>query len=146
MKSATHFTKTMLAFMVSLLVFTSCKQNTDSTPAPVADLATRTAGQYTYSELSYGGKTLPASQTDMKGSIIVTRKTATTVNMVLDFRIKSTGDEFLVLTADDVQVTEAGDEVSFVYQGSTVGKLKANKLTISGEDDANVPFGISATK
>ncbi|MBO0952596.1 hypothetical protein [Fibrella forsythiae] len=146
MKTVPTFSRMMLAFMLGILMFTSCKKDNDTTPSPMADLATRIAGQYTYSELSYGGKTRPADQTDMKGSIVVTRKTATTVNMVLDFRIKSSGEEFLVLSADDVQVTETGGEVSFMYQGSKVGILKANKLTINGEDDANVPFGISATK
>ncbi|RYF74019.1 MAG: hypothetical protein EOO39_09335 [Cytophagaceae bacterium] len=146
MKTVATFSRMVLAFTLSILMFTACKKDNESTPTPTADLATRVAGQYTYSELSYGGSTLPANQTDMKGTIKVTRKTAATVTMALDFRIKSTNEEFLVLTADDVQVTEAGSEVSFVYQGDRVGVLKGNKLTVNSEDASNVPFGISATK
>lgn len=138
------FRSLLLALLVALS-FTACKKGND--PAPAADVATRVAGQYTYSELSYGGKTLPADQTNLKGSISITRQTASTVSMNLNIRQKSTNDEFMVLSVDGMDVSESGNgDVSFRYEGEQVAVLKGNKLTINGEDDDNVRFSLSATK
>jgi uncharacterized glyoxalase superfamily protein PhnB len=144
MKSLIRFRIAWLALLLSAALFTACKKGTD--PAP-ADLATRAAGQYTYSELTYDGKTLPASETNLKGNINVTRTTGTTVALALDIRLKSTNEEFMVVTADGVEVAEAGSgDISFRYEGEQVATLKGSKLTINGEDESNVPFRISATK
>ena len=144
MKPVYRFRHVWLALLLSAGLFTACKKEAD--PAP-ADLATRVAGQYTFSELAYDGKTLPASQTNLKGKVDVTRQTATTVAMALDIRLKSTNDEFMVLTADGVDVVDAGSAgISFRYHGEQVATLNNNKLTINGEDDNNVPFRLSATK
>lgn len=134
----------LLALLVAFS-FTACKKGND--PAPAADLATRVAGQYTYSELAYGGKTLPADQTNLKGTITITRQTASTISMDLNIRQKSTNDEFMVLSADGMDVSESGSgDVSFRYEGEQVAVLKGNKLTVNGEDDDNVKFSLSATK
>jgi hypothetical protein len=144
MKSVLRIRFAWLALLLSASLLTACKKEAE--PAP-ADLATRVAGQYTFSELAYDGKTLPASQTNLKGKVDVTRQTGNTVTMALDIRLKSTNDEFMVLTADGVEVVDAGSAgVSFRYQGEQVATLNSNKLTINGEDDNNVPFRISATK
>lgn len=144
MKHVFRFRFVWLALLLSTTLFSACKKAAD--PAP-ADLATRVAGQYTFSELSYNGKTLPASQTNLKGSVTLTRSTPTTVAMALDIRLKSTGDEFMVISADNVEVSEAsGGEVSFRYEGERIATLSGSKLTINGEDDDNVPFKLSATK
>ena len=145
MKSVVRFRFVWLALLLSATLFTACKKEKD--PAPAADLATRVAGKYTYSELSYNGKILPASQTNLKGDVTVTRQTATTVSLALNILTKSANEEFMVLSADGVDVSEAtGGEVSFRYQGQQVGTLSGNKLTINGEDESNVPFHLSATK
>ncbi len=134
-----------LALVLSATLFSACKKS-GVDPAP-ADLATRVAGQYTFSELSYNGKTLPASQTNLKGSVTLSRSTATTVEMALDIRMKSTGEEFMVLTADEIEVSEGGSgDVSFRYEGERIATLNGNKLTINGEDEDNVPFKLMATK
>lgn len=144
MKPVVRIRYAWLAILLSASLFTACKKEVE--PAP-ADLATRVSGQYTFSELSYDGKILPASQTNLKGKIDVTRQTGTTVTMALDIRLKSTNEEFMVLTADGVDVVDAGSAgVSFRYQGEQVATLSNSKLTINGEDEKNVPFRLSATK
>jgi hypothetical protein len=145
MKHPFRFRFVWLALLLSATLFSACKKS-GVDPQP-ADLATRVAGQYTFSELSYNGKTLPASQTNLKGSVTITRSTASTVEMALDIRMKSTGEEFMVVTADDIEVSEAsGGDVSFRYEGERIASLSGSKLTINGEDEDNVPFKLTATK
>lgn len=145
MKSVLRFRFVWLALLLSTTLFTACKkQNVDPKPA---DAATQAAGNYTYSELSFNGKTLPASQTNLKGTINVTRQTGSTVMMDLNIRQKSDNGEFMVLSADGIDVSDAGNgTLSFRYEGEQIGTLKGNKLTINGEDEDNTPFTISATK
>ena len=145
MKSVLRFRFVGLALLLSTTLFTACKkQNVDPQPA---DAATQAAGKYTYSELSYNGKTLPSDQTNLKGTITVTRQTGSTVTMDLNIRQKSSNDEFMVFSADDIDVTDAGNgNLSFRYDGEQIGTLEGNKLVINGEDDSNVRFTIGATK
>lgn len=146
MKPVFRFRFVWLALLLSTTLFTACKkQNVD--PVTPADAATQAAGKYTYSELSYNGKTLPADQTNLKGTINVTRQTGSTVTMALDIRQKSTNDEFMVFSADGIDVSDAGNgSLSFRYEGEQIGTLKGKKLVINGEDDSNVRFTIGATK
>ncbi|WP_461055318.1 hypothetical protein [Spirosoma arcticum] len=145
MQSVLRFRFVGLALLLSTTLFTACKkQNVDPQPA---DAATQAAGQYTYSKLSFDGKTLPASQTNLKGTISVTRQTGSTVTMALDIRQKSDNEEFMVLSADGIDVSDAGSgTLSFRYAGEQIGTLKGNKLTINGEDDNSTRFTIRATK
>ncbi len=146
MNSVFRFRVVWLALLLSTILFSACKKNNVEPVAP-ADAATQAAGKYTYSELSYDGKTLPANQTNLKGTIDVTRQTGSTVTMTLDIRQKSGNDEFMVFTANDINVSEEGNgNLSFRFDGEQIGALKGNKLTINGEDDNNVRFTISATK
>lgn len=84
---------------------------------------------------------------NLKGTINVTRQTGSTVPMALDIRQKSSNDEFMVFTANGIDVSDAGNgNLSFRYEGEEIGTLKGNKLVINGEDDSNTRFTIGATK
>lgn len=145
MKPVVRFRFLWLALLLSTTLFTACKKN-NVDPQP-ADAATQAAGKYTYSELSFNGKTLPADQTNLKGTITVTRQTGSTVMMDLNIRQKSSNEEFMVISVEDVDVSDAGSgNLSFRYDGEQIGTLAGKKLTINGEDDNNDRFSISATK
>lgn len=134
-----------MVLLMGSTLFTACKKNVE--PVAPADAATQAVGKYTYSELSYNGKTLPASETNLKGSVTITRETESTVEMDLDIRQKSSNGEFMVFSVDGVDVIDQGSgNLSFKYDGEEVAKLKGKKLTINGVDDDNVKFTIVATK
>ncbi len=134
-----------LFLLLAITSLSACKKETDATPT--GDLGTRAAGQYTLTEISAGGKTLPAAQADLKGSINVTRQTATSVNLDFNIREKSTNDEVLVGTADGLEVSSAGgNAISFRGDNAEVATLSGNRLSIKVEDDNGVDVTFVATK
>ncbi|GAB3178046.1 hypothetical protein [Telluribacter humicola] len=133
-----------LLMILMVTVLSSCKKDKDII-AP--DAATAIAGQYTYSELTYNGKTLPANQTDLKGSVKLTRQTASLVDIALNIRIKSSDSEFLVGTLDGADVIDQGSgNYSLSYENDEFGQIKGEKLTIKGVDSDGVSFTITAKK
>ena len=144
MKTTVRFRFVWLALLLTTTLLVGCKKNNvDPAPEPAA----QAAGTYTYSELTFNGKTLPASQTNLKGTIIVTRESASKVSMDLNIRQKTDNSEFLVLSGGDIDVLDAGSgKLTFKYDGEQIGEWSNNKLTINGVDDSNVHFTIGATK
>ncbi|UFH51839.1 hypothetical protein [Spirosoma sp. KNUC1025] len=144
MKSLLFFRRaTLLALLVAVSLSACKKSNSD--PAP--DMGARVAGQYNYSELTTGGKTYPASQTNLKGGILVTRESATTVSIELNFQIKSTGETYAEDSASNVTVVEtSGGNVEYRYGGNVIAKGSGNKISIEGEGPDGEPLTISATK
>ncbi|RRB06307.1 hypothetical protein [Larkinella rosea] len=125
--------------------FTACKNDTD--PAPAPDLATQTAGLYTYSELAYSTKTVSADHTNLKGTITITRQTETTVSLDVKIRVKSDGSDFMVVTVDDVELMETSSGTfALHYDGEHVGMVKGNTVKIEGIDEEQVKFTITAIK
>ncbi len=142
MKTTFRFRFVWVALLLSTTLFTACKKDGTEPVAP-ADAATQAAGKYTYSELSYNGKTLPADQTNLKGTITVSRQTNATVMMDLNIRQKSNNDEFMVIEAEDIDVTDKGNgNLSFSYDGEEIAKLNGNKLNPqAGEQARQVRVG-----
>ncbi|KAA9340355.1 hypothetical protein [Larkinella humicola] len=125
--------------------FTACKKDAD--PAPAPDLATQTAGLYTYSELAYSTKTVSADHTNLKGTITVTRQTETTVSLDVKIQVKSDGSDFMVVSVDNVELMETSSgAIALHYEGEHVGMVKGNTVKIEGVDDEQVKFTITATK
>lgn len=144
MKKFNYFRTIPLLIILMTVVFSSCKKDKDIV-AP--DAATAIAGQYSYAELTYNGKTLPANQTDLKGSVTLNRQTESMVEIALDIRMKSSNSEFLVGSLDDVVVADQGNGTySLSYEGEEFAQIKGKKLTFKGEDVDGVPFTIGATK
>ncbi|MBO0952890.1 hypothetical protein [Fibrella forsythiae] len=131
----------LLLLLVSSL--SACKKNNDVT---ALDAAASVAGRYTFSELSYGGRVVSAADSDLRGTITLTRQSASSVDMVIDLRIKSTNDEFVVQTVNGVQLATQGELTTLRYQGDQLAQIKGNKLTIEGDDADGVPFAVTATK
>ncbi|GAB4014271.1 hypothetical protein GCM10028808_36240 [Spirosoma migulaei] len=143
----TRLTFRFPAFLVVLFIasLTSCKKGNEVAPAP--DLAARVAGTYTYSELTTGGKTYPASDTNLKGTITLGRQTATTVSIQLAIINKTTNETFADDAAEGVSVTEASNgNVELRYQGNVIAKVNGSKVSIEGEDEAGTSFTLTATK
>ena len=138
----TQYRAALLMLLVALSI-SACKKDSNE-PSP--DLGTRAAGQYTFSELTFDGKTLPASQTNLKGTVSVVRQTATNVSMELNITSKSTNEDFLVGSVDNIDLVNSGSDVEFRAQGDKVATLSSKKLTIRGRDDNDVEFSIIATK
>lgn len=133
-----------LFLLVGITSLSACKKEQDVTPT--GDLGTRAAGTYTLTEISGGGKTIPAAQADLKGTISVTRQTATSVDLNFDIREKSTNDEVLVGSADGLEVSSAGSAISFKGQNAEVATLNGNKLSIKIEDSNGVDVTFVATR
>ncbi|GAB2779124.1 hypothetical protein GCM10027275_23320 [Rhabdobacter roseus] len=133
---------TLLLLWAATALLSSCKKEKD--PAP--DLATRVASTYVFSELFYDGRTIPAKDTDLKGSVRITRKTETTVDIQLDIRQKSTNDDFMAYDVEGVILTENGSEVFLAYEGEQFAKIKGDAITVTGEDSAGERFAIIAKR
>ncbi|GAB4018902.1 hypothetical protein [Spirosoma koreense] len=144
MKTFVLFRRSALLALLFAVSLSACKKS-NSDPAP--DLASRVAGTYTYSEFVTGGKSYPASGTNLKGTITVTRQTASTVDMKMNLTLKSTGDVFADDAASSVNVTEAsGGNIELTYQGTVIARVNSNKISVDGEDPQSGTFTINATK
>ncbi|CCH53178.1 hypothetical protein BN8_02254 [Fibrisoma limi BUZ 3] len=144
MKTTLRLRFVWFALLLSTTLFTACKKENVDPVAP-ADLADRVAGTYKYAELSANGQTLPADETNLKGTITVSRQTATTVRMVFAISLKN-GNPFLDDTFDDVEVSETGDEILYQVDGQTFARGKGNAISINGRDSANKAFTLTAKK
>ncbi len=134
-------------FLLLIVASLSACKKTNDVVAPAPDAASSVAGKYTFSELSYNGKTVSAADADLKGTINLTRQSATTVDMAVDLRAKSDNTEFIVDTVEGVEVADLGSgNTSLRYNGNQVAQIKSNKLTISGKDEDGVAFSITAAK
>ncbi|GAB3943133.1 hypothetical protein GCM10028805_08870 [Spirosoma harenae] len=131
-----------MLFAVSL---SSCKKESANDPSP--DMGARVAGTYTFSELTTKGKTYPASETNLKGTITLVRKSATSVSIKMSLLLKSTNEVFADDAADNVTLVDAGSgTVELTYQGVTIARVNGNKISTDGEDESGAAFTISATK
>ncbi len=147
MNMKTLFFFRMPALVVLLLVaaLTGCKKGSNTDPAP--DLAGRVAGQYTFSELTAAGKTYPASQTNLKGTITVARQTANTVSVKASINLKSTNEVYADDLVDDVTVTETGGgNIEFQFDGTVIARGTGSKISIEGEGADGVSFTLTASK
>ena len=143
MKTRLSVRAVLLALFVAASLSACKKSNSD--PAP--DLAARVAGQYTFSELATGGKTYPASQTNLKGSINVTRQTPTTVSMSVSLNLKSTNETYAEDSVDNVTVSETSSgNVEFRSGSTVIARATGNKISIEGAGDDGVDLTIYATK
>lgn len=144
MKTRVSFRTALLALLV-VASLSACKKSDSETAAP--DLASRVAGQYNFSELSASGKTYPASETNLKGSITVTRQTATTVSMKVNLALKSTNETYADDSVENVTVVEtSGGNVEFRYNNNVIARANGSKLSIDGEGADGVDLTISANK
>ena len=144
MKTTLRLRFVWFALLLSATLFTACKKENVDPVAP-ADLADRVAGTYKFAELSANGQTLPADETNLKGTITVSRQTATTVRMVFAISLKN-GNPFLDDTFDDVEVSESGSEILYEVDGQTFARGKGNSISINGRDSANKAFTLTAKK
>ncbi len=145
MKTLVSFRLPVLLLLLVIASLTGCKKGDNTEPAP--DVAARVSGQYSFSELATGGKTYPASQTNLKGTITVTRQTATTVSMQLNIRLKSTNEAYADESAEGVTVSETGSgNVEYQLDGTVIARGSGNKISIEGEGDDGVAFTLTATK
>lgn len=135
----------LFLLLLGVASLSACKKETDVTPT--GDLGTRAAGQYTFSSLTFNGKTLPASQADMKGTIKLTRTAPTTVTVEVDIRTKSSNGEIIVDSVAGVALSSTGaDGISLSYEGTEIATIKGSTISINSEDSSGVPFTISATR
>ncbi|MPR36823.1 hypothetical protein [Salmonirosea aquatica] len=144
MKSTLYIRRISLLMLLIAASLSSCKKDKD----PVApDAATTVAGNYTYSELTFNGQTLPASQTNLKGSISLTRQTATQVTIDVNLRSKSDNSEFIVENVDGVEVADLGSGTyGLRYESEEFAQVKGNKVILKGVDEDGVNFTITASK
>ncbi|WP_420147364.1 hypothetical protein [Spirosoma sp.] len=144
MKSLLFFRRPALLAILFVASLSACKKQ-DSVLTP--DLGARVAGQYNFSEASSGGKTYPASQTNLKGGIVVTRESATTVSIELSFQLKSTGETYAEDAADNVTVTEtSGGNIEYRYDGTVIARGNGNKISVEGEGPDGAPITLTSTK
>jgi hypothetical protein len=96
--------------------------------------------------LTSDGKTYPASQTNLKGTIKVTRQTATTVSMDVNLLLK-TGETYAEDSVDDVTVMEkSGGTVEFRSGSYVIARATGTKISIDGDGPDGNTVTISATK
>ena len=134
--------------LLALLVITtlaSCEKDKKD-PEPAPDVATKVSGKYVFSEMNYKGKDIPADETNLKGDIVITRSTESTVDVELNIRSKNTNEDFMVYTVEDVNLTESNGNIDLYYEGEQVAQIKNKKLIISGVDEVGERFSISAVK
>jgi hypothetical protein len=136
------------AYLLLLLLtvgLTACKKD-KSDPEP--DLASKVSGKYTFSELKYGGQTIPASETTIKGTITLRRDETDAVHVTLDIRRKTTNEEFMTGQFSDVVVaTGENGELDLYYEAEErVAYVKGNKIFLFGVDEEEEEFTLVAVK
>lgn len=145
MNTPTFSRRLALGLLLGLTTLGACKKEADVTPKNT-DLGAQAAGRYTLTELSANGKTIPAAQADLKGTITISRQTETSANMVFDIREKSTNEEVIVGEADGLLLSGSGDAISFKGDNEEVATLKGNKLSIAVADNSGTNVTFIATK
>ncbi|GHB75320.1 hypothetical protein [Persicitalea jodogahamensis] len=144
MKSTLYLRRISLLMLLITVTLSSCKKDKEDV-AP--DAATTVAGNYAYSEITFNGKTLPADQTNLKGSVGITRQTATQVTININLRSKSDNSEFIVENVDGIEVADLGNgSYGLRYDGEEFAQVKDEKIMIKGVDEDGVNFTITATK
>ncbi|RFS16166.1 hypothetical protein [Emticicia sp. C21] len=144
MKALRYSLKSVLGICMILSLFlTSCKDN-GKDPAP--DLATQIEGNYAFTEVVVDGQTVPASQTNIKGTVKITRATETTVDVDLNIRQKTSNEEFLVGKVTGVVASQGSGIINLIYEGENVGSVKGNKLSIKSVDENDEHFTLVAVK
>ncbi|GAB3523625.1 hypothetical protein [Emticicia fontis] len=145
MKALRYSLKSVLGICMMLSLFlTSCDKDKDKDPAP--DLATQVAGNYSYTEVVVDGQTIPANQTNIKGTVKITRATETTVDIDLNVRQKDTNEEFLVGKVEGVKVSQGNGVIDLIYEGEKVASVKGNKISIKSVDENDQEFTLVAIK
>lgn len=135
--------RTITAMLLVAFLVASCgKKKNDPEP----DLATRVSGIYQYSELSYGGNTLSADQTNLKGTIVVSKLSEDKVKVKLDIRLKSNNEEFMVVEASDVMLINSANSVDLIYNSERIAGIAGSKITINGVDEDGTSFTIAGVK
>lgn len=130
-------------FLITFLV-SSCSKSKKDDPNP--DLATRVSGTYQFSELAYGGNTLPAAQTNLKGTIVLSALSADKVKVNVDIRLRSNNEEFMVAEVSDIMVVDSNGDVNLMYNSQRIGGIAGSKITVRGVDETGLEFAISAVK
>ncbi|KAA0992603.1 hypothetical protein [Dyadobacter aurulentus] len=138
--------KNLAVLLLLCISISSCKENKEEQPAPAPDLATKVQGIYTFYELEFDGKVVPADESNLKGDIRITKKTDTTVDAKLDIRTKNNNEEFMVYDVTDIKLKEFGNTVELVYEGETVAKISGKRLIVNGTDETGTDFTITATR
>lgn len=136
--------KHIVAVLILFVSVSSCKKDKDEV-AP-ADLATSVSGKYIFSELEFEDRTVPADESNLKGDIQITKKTATTIDASLNIRSKSTNEEFMVYDVSGIEVSETSGTIDLIYEGEKVAKIKGKKIIISATDDSGTDFTLTATR
>jgi hypothetical protein len=144
MKALRYSLKSVLGICMMLSLFlTSC---TDKEKDAAPDLATQIEGNYAFTEVVLDGQTVPASQTNIKGSVKITRATETTVDVDLNIRQKTSNEEFLVGKVTGVIASQGTGIINLIYEGENVGSVKGNKLSIKSVDEKDQEFTLVAVK
>lgn len=145
MKALHYSLKSVLGICMMLSFFlTSCDKNKEKDPTP--DLATQIEGNYAFTEVVLDGQTIPANQTNIKGTVKITRATETTVDVDLNIRQKDTNEEFLVGKVTGVKASQGSGIIDLIYEGEKVGTVKGNKLSIKSVDEDDQEFTLVAVK
>ncbi|GAA4467394.1 hypothetical protein GCM10023189_51000 [Nibrella saemangeumensis] len=135
--------RSVMLVLLAAVSFTACKKEVEPDP----DMASQIAGSYTYTEAKIGGKTYPASQTNIKGSVKVIRETANTVSLDLNIRAKSDNSDFLVGSVDGIELTDAGSgTIGLRVESDEIAQVKGDKIIIKSTDDTGAQFTITAEK
>lgn len=143
MKLFVNARRSVLLVLFAAVSFTACKKEVEPEP----DMASRVAGTYTYTEAKIGGKTYPASQTNIKGSVKLIKETANTITLDLNIRTKSDNSDFLVGSVENVDLTDAGNgTIGLRVESDEVAQVKGSKITIKSTDDTGAQFTITAEK
>lgn len=145
MNTLTLSRRLALFLMLGLTSLSACKKGADVTPVPT-DLGTQAAGTYTVSDLMVNGKTVSATQADLKGTITINRQSATSIDMAFDVRKKSTGEEVIVGTSNGMELSGTSSAISIIGDSSEVATIKGNKLSLAIVDDTGTRFTLGATK
>ena len=143
MKALHYSLKSILGICLMFTVLlSSCEKDKEATP----DLATQIAGNYSLTEVVLQGQSIPASQTNIKGTIKITRATETTIDADFNIRQKDNNEEFIVGQVKGIMVSSGSSSIDLFYEGEKVATVKGNKISINSVDENDEEFTLVATK
>jgi hypothetical protein len=134
----------MLALSLFAISMSGCKES-NVEPEP-ADLAAKIAGTYTFSEMEWKDRTISASESNLKGTIVITKKGDALIEAKFDLRLKADDIEFMVYEIPNIRVSESSGMIELYYETDRIGQVTGKKLKISAIDEVDEHFFLSLTR
>ncbi|MCE7042297.1 hypothetical protein [Dyadobacter sp. CY312] len=132
--------KKLLVILLFAFVFVGCKDKDDDVDA---DLGMNAVGNYTMTSLGKGGVNLDLPFQGLSGTIKSTRVNATTAFMIIETNDNGTIEN---MGEGEINLSKSGEKIILKENGTEIGDIEGNTLTLNIADDDGINIKIQAKK